>query len=163
MNKRMVILGGGESGVGAAILAKMHGYEVFVSEGGSLKSVYKQELEEKGIAYEEGRHTAEKIMNADEITKSPGIPEKNELMKKIREKGISVISEIELAYRHKGNGKIIGITGSNGKTTTATMTYRICRHDGLDCALAGNIGYSFARQVAMDPKAWYIIEISSFQ
>jgi UDP-N-acetylmuramoylalanine--D-glutamate ligase len=163
MNKRMVILGGGESGVGAAILAKMHGYEVFVSEGGSLKSVYKQELEEKGIAFEEGRHTAEKIMNADEITKSPGIPEKNELMKKIREKGISVISEIELAYRHKGNGKIIGITGSNGKTTTATMTYRICRHDGLDCALAGNIGYSFARQVAVDPKAWYIIEISSFQ
>ena len=163
MSKRMVILGGGESGVGAAVLAKMQGYDVFVSDGGSLKSVYKQELEEKGIAFEEGRHTDANIMNANEITKSPGIPEKTELMKRIRENGIPVISEIELAYRHKGKGKIIGITGSNGKTTTASMTYHICKHGGLDCALAGNIGYSFARQVAEDPKAWYIVEISSFQ
>jgi len=159
----MVILGGGESGVGAAILASRRGYEVFVSDEGSLKAKYKEELEQKGIDYEEGRHTEEKIMMADEIMKSPGIPEKNELVKKIREKKIPVISEIELAYRYKGDSKIVGITGSNGKTTTTAMTYHICRHGGLDCALVGNIGYSFARQVAEDSKPWYVAEISSFQ
>jgi len=163
MSKRMVILGGGESGVGAAILASRRGYEVFVSDEGSLKAKYKEELEQKGIDYEEGRHTEEKIMMADEIMKSPGIPEKNELVKKIREKKIPVISEIELAYRYKGDSKIVGITGSNGKTTTTAMTYHICRHGGLDCALVGNIGYSFARQVAEDSKPWYVAEISSFQ
>ena len=105
----------------------------------------------------------EKILNADEVMKSPGIPEKNEMVKKIREKGIPVISEIELAYRFKGNSKIIGITGSNGKTTTTALMYHICKMAGLDCALVGNIGYSFARQVAEDPKAWYVAEISSFQ
>ncbi|MBS1599243.1 MAG: UDP-N-acetylmuramoyl-L-alanine--D-glutamate ligase [Bacteroidetes bacterium] len=163
MSKRMVILGGGESGVGAAILARRQGYEVFVSDEGSLKQKYKEELEKKKIDYEEGKHTEEKIFNADEIMKSPGIPEKNELVKKIRAKKIPVISEIELAYRHKGDSKIIGITGSNGKTTTTAMTYHICRHGGLDCALVGNIGYSFARQVAEDSKPWYVAEISSFQ
>ena len=163
MSKRMVILGGGESGVGAAILARKQGYEVFVSDASPLKPKYKKELEEKGFEYEDGKHTEDKILRADEIMKSPGIPEKNELVKKIRDKGIPVISEIELAYRHKGDSKIVGITGSNGKTTTTAMTYHICKHGELDCALVGNIGYSFARQVAEDSKPWYIAEISSFQ
>jgi len=159
----MVILGGGESGVGAAILASRQGYEVFVSDGGSLNAKYKEELVQKGIEYEEGRHTVEKIMRADEVMKSPGIPEKNELVQKIRVNKIPVISEIELAYRYKGDSKIIGITGSNGKTTTTAMIYHICKHGGLDCALVGNIGYSFARQVAENSKPWYVAEISSFQ
>jgi UDP-N-acetylmuramoylalanine--D-glutamate ligase len=163
MNKRMVVLGGGESGVGAAVLARREGYDVFVSDNDYLKSTYKEELELKGIEYEEGGHTEEKLMNADEIVKSPGIPEKNEWMKKIREKGIPVISEIELGYRYRGLSKIIGVTGSNGKTTTTSMTYHICKNAGISCAMAGNIGYSFARQVAEDPKAWYILEVSSFQ
>jgi len=163
MSKRMVILGGGESGVGAAILAIMQGYEVFVSDAGTLQAKHKEELQSRGIEYEEGYHTEEKILNADEIMKSPGIPEKNAMVKKIRSKGIPVISEIELAYRYKGDSKIIGITGSNGKTTTTAMTYHICRHGGLDCALVGNIGYSFARQVAEKSKPWYVAEISSFQ
>jgi UDP-N-acetylmuramoylalanine--D-glutamate ligase len=163
MKQRMVILGGGESGVGAAILAAERGYDVFVSDGGPLKEQYRHTLSTHGIEFEEGRHTASRILAADEIMKSPGIPEKNELVKEIRKKGIPVISEIELAYRYKGDSKIIGITGSNGKTTTTAMTYHICRHGGLDCALVGNIGYSFARQVAEDPKKWYVAEISSFQ
>jgi len=159
----MVILGGGESGVGAALLASRKGYEVFVSDGGPLKENYRQDLESNGIDFEEGGHTEEKILNADEVMKSPGIGEKNELVKKVRAKGIPVISEIELAYRYKGNSRIIGITGSNGKTTTTALTYHICKEGGLDCALVGNIGYSFARQVAEDPKQWYVAEISSFQ
>ena len=163
MKQRMVILGGGESGVGAAILAAERGYDVFVSDGGPLKDEYRHTLSTHGIEFEEGRHTASRILAADEIMKSPGIPEKNELVKEIRKKGIPVISEIELAYRYKGDSRIIGITGSNGKTTTTAMTYHICRHGGLDCALVGNIGYSFARQVAEDPKKWYVAEISSFQ
>ncbi len=163
MRKRMVILGGGESGAGAALLAKQHGYEVFLSDNGSLKDVYKQELEANDIQFEEAGHTEQLILNADEIVKSPGIPEKNDLVKKIRAKGITVISEIELAYRYKGHSKIVAITGSNGKTTTASLMYHICKHAGLDAALVGNIGYSFAKQVAEDPKPWYIAEISSFQ
>ena len=163
MKQRMVILGGGESGVGAAILAAERGYDVFVSDGGPLKDEYRHTLSTHGIEFEEGRHTASRILAADEIMKSPGIPEKNELVKEIRKKGIPVISEIELAYRYKGDSRIIGITGSNGKTTTTAMTYHICSHGGLDCALVGNIGYSFARQVAEDPKKWYVAEISSFQ
>jgi UDP-N-acetylmuramoylalanine--D-glutamate ligase len=163
MKQRMVILGGGESGVGAAILAAERGYDVFVSDGGPLKDEYRHTLSTHGIEFEEGRHTASRILAADEVMKSPGIPEKNELVKEIRKKGIPVISEIELAYRYKGDSRIIGITGSNGKTTTTAMTYHICRHGGLDCALVGNIGYSFARQVAEDPKKWYVAEISSFQ
>lgn len=159
----MTILGGGESGIGAAILARQKGYEVFLSDSGSLKDVYKQALQAKGISFEEGGHSEEKILQADEVVKSPGIPEKNETVKKIRAKGIPVISEVELAYRYKGDSRIIAITGSNGKTTTTAMAYHICRHGGLDCALVGNIGYSFARQVAEDPKPWYIAEISSFQ
>ncbi len=159
----MVILGGGESGVGAAILATQQGYDVFVSDGSSLKDNYRNDLQEAGIAFEEGKHSVELILNADEVMKSPGIPEKNELVKKIRQKGIPIISEIELAYRFKGNSKIIGITGSNGKTTTTALTYHICKEGGLDCALVGNIGFSFALQVAKDPKPLYIAEISSFQ
>lgn len=163
MKQRMVILGGGESGVGAAILAKQQGFEVWLSDGGSLKDAYKKELDSHAIPYEEGSHTEEKILAADVVVKSPGIPEKNELVKKVRATGIEVISEIELAYRYKGNSKIVAITGSNGKTTTTSLLYHICKHAGLNCALVGNIGYSFAKQVAEDPKEWYIAEISSFQ
>ncbi|MBN9379807.1 MAG: UDP-N-acetylmuramoyl-L-alanine--D-glutamate ligase [Chitinophagaceae bacterium] len=163
MQQRLVILGGGESGVGAAVLAAQQGYDVFLSDGGALKDNYRQDLQQRNIAFEEGGHTIDKILSADEVVKSPGIPEKNELVKKIRAGGIPVISEIELAYRHKGDSRIIGITGSNGKTTTTALTYHICRHGELDCALVGNIGYSFARQVAEDPKQWYVAEISSFQ
>jgi UDP-N-acetylmuramoylalanine--D-glutamate ligase len=163
MTKRIVILGGGESGVGAALLAKQQGYDVFVSDGSSLKNDYRNELINAGIDFEEGRHSEEKILNADEVMKSPGIPEKNALVKKIRAKGIDIISEIELAYRFKGNSKIIAITGSNGKTTTTALMYHICKTAGLDCALVGNIGYSFAKQVAEDPKPLYVAEVSSFQ
>ncbi len=163
MDKKFIILGGGESGVGAALLAKKNGYDVFVSDGGSLKEIYKNELAAARISFEEGGHDEERILSADEIMKSPGIPEKNEMVKKIREKEIPVISEIELAYRFKGDSKIIAITGSNGKTTTTALTYHICKHAGLDCALVGNIGYSFARQVALEPKPLYVAEISSFQ
>lgn len=163
MMKRIVILGGGESGVGAALLAKKKGYDVFVSDESSLKDNYRSELQQAGIAFDEGGHNEEKILNADEVMKSPGIPEKNVMVKKIREKGISIISEIELAYRFKGDAKIIAITGSNGKTTTTALTYHICKTAGLDCALVGNIGYSFAKQVAEDPKPLYVAEISSFQ
>ena len=163
MSKRVVILGSGESGVGAALLGKQKGYDVFVSDGGSIKENYKKELIDNGIGFEEGFHTAEKILTADEIVKSPGIPEKNELVKKIRAKGIPVISEIELAYRFKGDSKIVAITGSNGKSTTTSLIYHICKSAGLDCALVGNIGYSFAKQIAEDPKPLYVAEISSFQ
>ena len=163
MRKKLVILGGGESGVGAALLAKQKGYDVFLTDGSSLKEIYRNELLNARIEFEEGKHTDEKILNADEVMKSPGIPEKNEMVKKIRAKGIEIISEIELAYRYKGNSKIIGITGSNGKTTTTALTYHICKTAGLDCALVGNIGFSFARQVATDPKPLYVAEISSFQ
>ena len=163
MSKRFVILGGGESGVGAAILAKQKGYDVFVSDGSSLKDDYRSELQQAGIEFEEGKHDDERIMNADEVMKSPGIPDKNEMVRKIKEKGIEIISEIELAYRFKGNSRVVGITGSNGKTTTTALTYHICQKGGLDCALVGNIGYSFARQVAEDPKPLYVAEISSFQ
>ncbi|HKH62086.1 MAG TPA: UDP-N-acetylmuramoyl-L-alanine--D-glutamate ligase [Flavitalea sp.] len=163
MSKRFVILGAGESGIGAAILASRKGYDVFVSDGGFIKENYNKELQEHGIAFEGGQHTEEKILNAQEIMKSPGIPEKNEIVKKIRKKGIPVISEIELAYRFKDKSKIIGITGSNGKTTTTALMYHICNQSNLDCAMVGNIGYSFARQVAEKPKEWYVAEISSFQ
>jgi UDP-N-acetylmuramoylalanine--D-glutamate ligase len=163
MNKRMVVLGGGESGVGAAVLARQQGYDVFVSDSGPLQPAHKLELEMKGIKFEEGGHSEQQVMHCDEIVKSPGIPEKNDWVKRIREKGIPIISEIELAYRYRGQSKILAVTGSNGKTTTTSMTYHIFKHAGFECAMAGNIGYSFARQVAEDPKAWYILEISSFQ
>jgi UDP-N-acetylmuramoylalanine--D-glutamate ligase len=163
MKKRLVILGGGESGVGAALLAQQQGYDVFLSDGGNLKDNYRTELQQHQIPFEEGQHSVEKILSADEIVKSPGIGEKNEMVKQIRQKGISVISEIELAFRYKGDSKIVAITGSNGKTTTTALIYHICTNAGLDVALVGNIGYSFARQVSEKPSALYVLEISSFQ
>ncbi len=163
MCKRIVILGGGESGVGAALLAQKQGYRVFVSDGSSLKDSYRNELQQAGISWEEGKHSEAEILLADEIVKSPGIPEEAAIIRKIRDKGIAVISEIELAYRYKGHSKIIAITGSNGKTTTTALTWHICKQAGLDCALVGNIGNSFARQVALQPKPLYVAEVSSFQ
>ncbi len=163
MAEKIVILGGGESGVGAAILAAKQGFDVFLSDGATLSDKYRSELKQYSITFEEGGHTEAMILSADEVIKSPGIPEKNELVKKIREKGIRISSEIEFAYRFKGGSRIVGITGSNGKTTTTTIAYQICSKAGVDCAVVGNIGYSFARQVAIYPKKCYIIEISSFQ
>ena len=163
MSKRLIILGGGESGVGAALLAKQKGYDVFLFDEGSLKEGYRNELEAAKIPFAEREVDEALILNADEVVKSPGIPEKNNWVKKIRAKGIPVIAEIELAYRYKGNSKIIAITGSNGKSTTTALTYHICKEAGLDCALVGNIGYSFAKQIAEDPKPLYVAEISSFQ
>ena len=163
MNMRLVILGGGESGVGAALLAKKEGYDVVLMDEGSLKDGYRSELKEAGIDFFENGIDEEKLFSAEEVVKSPGIPEKNEWVKAIRKKGISIISEIELAYRHKGHSRIIAITGSNGKSTTTSLIYHICKVAGMDCALVGNIGFSFARQVARDPRGLYVAEISSFQ
>jgi UDP-N-acetylmuramoylalanine--D-glutamate ligase len=163
MKKRIVILGGGESGIGAALLAQQKGYDVFVSDESSLKDQYRNDLKQAGIAFEEGSHSQEKILSADEVMKSPGIPEKNAMVKMIRAKNIPVISEIELAYRFKGDSRIIAITGSNGKTTTTALTHHILVKGGLDAVVVGNIGYSFARQVALEPKPVYVVEISSFQ
>lgn len=163
MNKRLAIWGGGESGVGAALLAQQKGYDVFLFDEGSLKQGYRNELQQAQIPFAEGPVAEAQILGFDEVVKSPGIPEKHGLLKKIRAKGMPVIGEIELAYRYKGNSKIIAITGSNGKSTTTALTYHICKTGGLDCALVGNIGYSFAKQVAEDPKPLYVAEISSFQ
>lgn len=149
--------------MGAALLAQQKGYEVVLMDEGSLKDGYRNELQQAGIGFWEKGIDAEKLMAADEVVKSPGIPEKNEWVQKLRSQGIPVISEIELAYRYKGDSKIVAITGSNGKSTTTALIYHICRQAGLDCALVGNIGYSFAKQVAEDPKAVYVAEISSFQ
>ncbi len=162
MKEKVVILGAGESGVGAALLAKQKEHEVFVTDSGEINALHKKELELNKIGFEEG-HTEEKILSAALIIKSPGIPEENEVIKKIRAKGIEIISEIEFGYRYKGDSKIIGITGSNGKSTTTALVYHICKTAGLSCALVGNIGYSFARQIAEDPKDIYAAEISSFQ
>jgi UDP-N-acetylmuramoylalanine--D-glutamate ligase len=162
MKERVVILGAGESGIGAALLANQKGYEVFVSNSGEINALYKRELELNKIAYEE-QHSEGKILKADLIIKSPGIPGENKLIRIIRAKGIHIIGEIEFGYRYKGNSKIIGITGSNGKSTTTALVYHICKTAGLSCALVGNIGYSFARQIAEDPKDVYAAEISSFQ
>ncbi len=163
MKKRIVILGGGESGVGAALLCKQQGYDVFLSDGGILKDSYRKELVENDIAFEDGSHTEANILNADEVLKSPGISNANKLVQEIRKRKIPIISEMELAYRHKGESKIIGITGSNGKTTTTSLIYHICKSGGLNCALVGNIGISITKQIALDPKPLYVVEISSFQ
>lgn len=163
MKKRIVILGAGESGVGTALLAKQQGFVVFVSDASPIPPVFKNELVSGGIDFEEGSHTKEKIWSADLVMKSPGIPEKSDLVKEIRATQIEIVSEIEFAYRFKGDSRIIAITGSNGKTTTAAMVYHICKEGGLDCAMVGNIGYSFARQVAKEVRKVYVIEVSSFQ
>jgi UDP-N-acetylmuramoylalanine--D-glutamate ligase len=160
---KLVILGGGESGVGSAVLGKLQGYDVFLSDAGQLKEKYRQELGDYGIDFEEGRHDESRILAAEEVMKSPGIPHKNEMVKKLLAKGVPLISEFELAYRHMKKSRMIGITGSNGKTTTTALTYHICREGGADCAMVGNIGNSIARQVALDPKELYVAEISSFQ
>jgi UDP-N-acetylmuramoylalanine--D-glutamate ligase len=163
MKKRIVILGAGESGVGAALLAQQKGFEVFVSEASTIKPVFKDELRLSSVDFEERTHTEDKIFNASIIVKSPGIPENNEIVKKLRKAKIEIISEIEFAFMHKGHSKIIAVTGSNGKTTTTSMVFHICKEAGMNCAMVGNIGYSFARQVAIEPKDIYIAEISSFQ
>ena len=159
---RIVILGAAESGAGAAVLAKTKGFDVFVSDMSSIKDRYKQQLESHHIEWEEGHHSEEKILNADEIVKSPGIPDNAPIIVKAREKGIHIISEIEFAGRYT-DSKMICITGSNGKTTTTSLIYHIFKDAGYDVGLAGNIGRSLALQVAEDPHAYYVIELSSFQ
>ena len=158
----MVILGAGESGAGAAVLAKKEGFDVFVSDMAAIKDKYKLLLDSHGIEWEELHHTEEKILNADEIIKSPGIPCDAPMVKKAVEKGIGIISEIEFAGRYT-HSKMICITGSNGKTTTTSLIYHIFKQAGYDAGLAGNIGRSLALQVAEDPHEYYIIELSSFQ
>ncbi len=161
--KKLVILGAGESGVGAALLAKQKHYNVFVSDGGVIQHSFKTEMLDNNIEFEEGAHDQQKILSADEIIKSPGIAEEKDIIKRIREKNIGIISEIEFAHRYKSKSRIVAITGSNGKSTTTAMAYHILKTAGISCALVGNIGYSFARQIAVDPKDVYVAEISSFQ
>ena len=160
--KRIVILGAGESGAGAAVLAKKEGFDVFVSDMSKINDKYKKILNDHNIEWEEGHHTEEKILNASEIVKSPGIPKEAPMIKKVMEKGIHIISEIEFASRYT-NSKMVCITGSNGKTTTTSLIYHIFKEAGYDAGLAGNIGKSLALQVAEDPHEYYIIELSSFQ
>jgi UDP-N-acetylmuramoyl-L-alanine--D-glutamate ligase len=159
---KLVILGGGESGTGAAVLGKQKGWEVFLSDKSPLKEVYKKELDAKGIRWEEGQHTESEILSADCIIKSPGIPHKVPIVQQAKAKGIEIISEIEFASRYT-DAKIIAITGSNGKTTTTTLVYHLLKEAGLSVGVGGNIGYSFARLVAQEPKEYYVLEISSFQ
>ena len=159
---RLVVLGGGESGVGTAILGKKKGYDVFVSDFGKIKENYKEVLTINGIAWEDEKHTEELILNADVVMKSPGIPDKVPIVKKLLEKGIAVISEIEFAIQFT-KAITIGITGSNGKTTTTLLTYHLLKQGGLNVGLGGNIGKSFAWQVAEDKYDVYVLELSSFQ
>jgi len=160
--KRIVVLGAGESGAGAAVLAKKEGFDVFVSDMSKIADKYKKQLDDHQIAWEEGQHTEEKILNADEIIKSPGIPDTAPMVAKAIAKGIGIISEIEFAGRYT-TSKMVCITGSNGKTTTTSLIYHIFKQAGYDAGLAGNIGRSLALQVAEDPHEYYIIELSSFQ
>ena len=159
---RIVILGAGESGAGAAVLAKKEGFDVFVSDMSKIKDKYKKLMDDHGIEWEEGHHTEEKILNADEIIKSPGIPKEAPMIQKLMAQGTHIISEIEFAGRYT-NSKMVCITGSNGKTTTTSLIYHIFKAAGYDAGLAGNIGKSLALQVAEDPHEYYIIELSSFQ
>lgn len=162
MKKKIIILGGGESGVGAAILAVKQGYDVFLSDKGGLKEKYSDELKARNIPFEAGSHDEARILSADEVIKSPGIPDKAPLIQALHEKGIPVISEIEFAARYT-QAKKICITGSNGKTTTTLLTYHILKNAGLNVGLAGNVGKSFAWQVAENNFDYYVLEISSFQ
>ena len=159
---KIVVLGGGESGFGAAYLAKKKGLEVFLSDKGQIKPEYKKLLEENGIEYEEENHDEERILAADWIIKSPGIPKKAEMIYKINQKGIRLSSEIEFAAEFT-NAKIIAITGSNGKTTTTSLIFHILKNDGFNVGLGGNIGKSFAKQVADESFDYYVLEVSSFQ
>ena len=160
--KKIVVLGGGESGVGAALLAKAKGFKVFLSDKGLLSDKYKEILAQNEIPYEEGEHTESQILDANEVIKSPGIPDKVELIKKLHSLRIPVISEIEFASRYT-KAKIVAITGSNGKTTTTLLTYHILKNAGLNVGLAGNVGESFAKQVIEDTFDYFVLELSSFQ
>lgn len=160
--KNIVILGAGESGIGAAILAQKKGWNVLVSDGGKIKDSFKLELENQAINWEEGKHSTELILQAELIIKSPGIPDKVALIQSIKEKGIKIISEIEFAGYYS-KAKTICITGSNGKTTTTMLTYHILKKAGWNVGLAGNIGKSFAKQIAEENFDWYVLELSSFQ
>ncbi|MDO8930697.1 MAG: UDP-N-acetylmuramoyl-L-alanine--D-glutamate ligase [Bacteroidota bacterium] len=162
MRIRAVILGAAESGVGAAILARKQGFDVFISDFGTIKEKYRKELTERQFDFEEGRHSEEKILNADLVIKSPGIPDKAPLIVKLKEKGVPVISEIEFGGRYTSAKKIC-ITGSNGKTTTTLLTYHMLEKAGYNVGLAGNVGQSFAWQVAEKEFDYYVIELSSFQ
>ena len=162
MNKRIVILGAGESGSGAAILAKEKGFDVFVSDCGTISEPYRALLDQNGVQWEDGKHSEELILNADEVVKSPGIPLTAPLIQKLQAQGTPIISEIEFAARYT-NAKMICITGSNGKTTTTSLIYYILRNAGLNVGLAGNIGNSLALQVAREDHDYYVIELSSFQ
>ena len=158
----IAILGAAESGVGAAVLAQKQGFDVFVSDLGSIKAEYKSTLTQYNISFEEGKHTTEKILSANQIIKSPGIPDSADIIKSIKEKNIPVVSEIEFACRYT-NAKMIGITGTNGKTTTTLLTYHILKKAGINVGLAGNVGKSFAMQVATESFDHYVLELSSFQ
>lgn len=160
--KRIVVLGAGESGSGAAILAKEKGFDVFVSDCGTISEPYRALLDQNGVAWEDGQHTEALILNADEVVKSPGIPLNAPLIQKLHAQGTPIISEIEFAARYT-KAKMICITGSNGKTTTTSLIYYILQRAGLDVGLAGNIGNSLALQVAHEDHAYYVIELSSFQ
>jgi UDP-N-acetylmuramoylalanine--D-glutamate ligase len=162
MQKRLVILGGGESGVGAAILGKTLGFDVFLSDFGAIAEHYQQQLTAEGIAFEQGHHTEELILNASEVVKSPGIPPTAPLIQKLTAQGTPIISEIEFAGRYT-KSKMVCITGSNGKTTTTMLIYHILREAGVDVGLAGNVGRSLALQVAREPHDVYVVELSSFQ
>lgn len=161
-SKEIAVLGAGESGVGAALLAKNKGLVPFVSDAGKIKEKYKKVLLKNKIEWEEGRHTEERILNAVEVVKSPGIPDDADLVVKLKQKGVLVISEIEFGFRYC-TAKIIGITGSNGKTTTTMLIYHLLQKAGLNVGLAGNVGKSFAEQVATESFDYYVLEISSFQ
>ena len=159
---RLVVLGGGESGVGTAILGKKKGYDVFISDAGKIKYNYKEVLGLNKLAWEEEKHTEDLILNADVVMKSPGIPDKSDIVKKIKKKGIPIISEIEFANQFN-EIETIGITGSNGKTTTTMLTHHVLKQGGINAGIAGNIGKSFAWQVAENKVEEYVLELSSFQ
>ena len=163
MKRKIVVLGGGISGYGSAILAKKKGFDTFLTDMGKIAPRFKERLEEWGVEYEEGQHTEERILDANEVIKSPGIPDTAPIVVKIRERGIPVISEIEFAGRYKGVAKTICITGSNGKTTTTSLIYKIMSDAGRKVSLGGNIGESFAYSVATDKYFWHVLELSSFQ
>ena len=163
MAKFIAVLGGGISGYGSAILAKKQGFDVLLSDMGQISPLYRSRLEEWGVEYEEGGHSVERILTASEVIKSPGIPDKAPLVQALREKGVPVISEMEFACRYMGKAKTICITGSNGKTTTTSLIYKIMSESGANVALGGNIGESFAYSVATAEYDWYVLELSSFQ
>jgi UDP-N-acetylmuramoylalanine--D-glutamate ligase len=162
MRERVVILGAGESGTGAALLAQVKGFDVFVSDQGAIKDKYRDDLVRHKIEFEEGKHTEEKILNASLIIKSPGIPDKADIIKKCKTAGIIIIDEIEFGFRYI-QGKVIAITGTNGKTTTTLLTHHLLKSAGVSVALAGNVGESLARKVVNGNADWYVLEISSFQ